>query len=103
MNQYSFLLSTFLTGLIYAILAVFIEKILIYFGIVRGNTIGLMLVAFFSAFIIQIVDYTGSVFLYGLFIILAGPLVANRFDLIDTIMKGRWWWKSQNNDQDQEM
>jgi hypothetical protein len=44
----------------------------------------------------------GSLLLYILFAMFIGPIAVNRSDLVITMRKGKWWWKSQNEDQHQE-
>lgn len=95
MDTYSVLLSTFIIGSVYSIIAILVERLLIAFGVVRGNTIGLVIVAFFTAFLTQWGGFKNSIILFGLLIIIGGPIGVNRADFIDTLMKGRWWWKEK--------
>ena len=93
MNISRFLLPTLQVGLVYSLLAVFVERILVSRGFVRGNIFGVIFVAFTLVFMKQLVYYSDSVDIYGLAIILISATGANRYDLIKTVQKGKWWWK----------
>jgi hypothetical protein len=76
--------------LVALIIAVLTERLLIIYGFPRGNTIGLVIVPLFLAIMKQFIDYEGPFYIYGLFIIIAGPIGVNRADLTMTIKHGRW-------------
>lgn len=87
-------------GLLFSLLAFLMERSLILTGFVRGNTIGLIVVSFILVVIKQILYSSSAFYVAGLFIVFLCPLAVNRGDIINTIMKGRWWWKSESNKQD---
>jgi hypothetical protein len=95
-----FILTTFGIGLIFSVISVLVERLLIIKGFTRGNTVGLIVASFLLIIFKQLLDYNGSFFYYGLFIIVAGPIGVNRDDLTNTIKKGRWWWLSENKSKD---
>ena len=96
MNIYPFLLTVFGVGAVFSLLATLFERIIIINGLARGNTIGVIITSFVFAAFKQVLDADGSLLLYGLFIVIVGPVAANRYDLSMTISRGRWWWKSEN-------
>ncbi|HEY3312131.1 MAG TPA: hypothetical protein VGK00_10875 [Anaerolineales bacterium] len=100
MDISTLLLTALEFGVLFALLAVLFERILIFAGLTRGNTLGLAVVAFFLTAFYKVLDYRGFPYAYGLFIVLIGPIVANRYDLTNTFSKGRWWWKSENDSKD---
>ena len=95
MNVSRFLLSTLQVGLIYSLLAILVERILVSQGFVRGNTFGVIFVALVFVFMKQLVDYSDSIDIYGLAIIIISATGANRYDLIKTGQKGKWWWEAE--------
>ena len=100
MTYLNFAFSIILNGTVFSILGVLFEKLLVKYGVVRGKTIWVILECFFIGAMMRIVDSEGA---YLLFSFAASILIAislNRSDLISSLEKGRWWWKSQNNNQD---
>lgn len=95
MNTWNFLLTTFGIGLVFSLLAILAERLLIIYGYARGNTIGLVIVSFLLAIFKQSLNPNDSFYIHVLFIVVAGPLAVNRYDLANTMRKGRWWWKSE--------
>jgi hypothetical protein len=95
MNVYTFILTTLGLGVVFSLLAVLSERILIIAGLTRGNTIGLVIATFLLIVFKQVLDYGGSMYIFGSFIVIVGPIGANRCDLANTLRKGRWWWKSE--------
>jgi hypothetical protein len=96
MESILFLLPYLETGLIYAVSAVVIERLLIIKGIVRGSTVILAITVFVFAVVFQLstVSKTNSLNLFEIVALLViAPLKLNQIDLIATIEKGRWWWK----------
>jgi len=85
---------TILISIIFSILAILVERILVRLGLVRGNFIGLVLVLIFAIILMNTIETQSSIYLFGAFITFLSPLGVNRSDVIDTIMKGRWWWKN---------
>lgn len=95
------LLSAIGYGLLFSLFAVLTERLLIIYGFVRGSTIMLAIASFVMIFIFRVlIDSNSSFYTYGLIIILALPIGANRYDISASIKKGRWWWKSENNKKD---
>ena len=82
-------------SIFYSLLALLIERILIVFGITRGRTLIVFLLAFIGNLIGILGRYEISFYLYELFVLFVGITAANRFDLIKTLDKGRWWWKAK--------
>jgi len=97
MSTWNFLLTTFEIGLAFSLLAILAERLLIIYGFARGNTIGLVIVSFLVAIFKQLLNPNDPVYIHAMFIIIAGPFAVNRYDLANTLKKGRWWWKSQND------
>jgi hypothetical protein len=100
MITYTFILTTLGFGAVISLLAVLSERILIIAGLTRGNTIVLLLVSFILTILKQLIDYDGSIYIFGLFIVIAGTIASNRYDLSKTLQKGRWWWKLENDNED---
>lgn len=95
MFTYGFIISTIVTGTIFSVLAVLAEKMLVAFGLVRGDIIGLLIGSLVLSFMRQLIDNNGNIWLYCLFVTIVAPLAVNRTDLITTMRKGRWWWESE--------
>ncbi|MBK8421576.1 MAG: hypothetical protein IPL17_22710 [Anaerolineales bacterium] len=96
-----FLLPYFLTGVSVSIIAILIEKAMIYAGWTPGNPVLTFCFTFISTFLFQFAKFPGpiSIDLYmigGLFI---GVFGSNRLELSTTMQKGRWWWKSKSKEQ----
>lgn len=96
MDINTFILPTLEFALIVSFLAFFFERILILTGLTRGNTIILVLGIFGASILKQFVDPHDSYIALGFFIIFAGTMAANRYDLTKTLQKGRWWWRKEN-------
>jgi hypothetical protein len=73
-NTFSLLRPVLGTTLVALIRAVILERLLMVYGFARGNTIGLVIVTLFLAIMKQFIDYEGSFYIYGLFVIIAGPI-----------------------------
>lgn len=83
------------------VLSVFFERLLIKFGFFRGNT---LLLIIFSIILISLMNFIwlgnipdNTLIIYIFAIVFVFPLSANRYDLMGTFTKGRWWWKSEDN------
>lgn len=87
-------------GILFALLAILSERVLIVIGLTRGNTFGLAIVTFFLTVFYKILDHSGFPYTYSIFILIIGPIAANRYDLTNTLQKGRWWWKLGNDNKD---
>ncbi len=101
MNLVIFLLPYLFTGLAVSLVSVLIERLIIHIGLTPGNTILTAVFAFTQTVLFQLLKFPQPIsfdwlLLSGLFI---GLMVAYRYDLNTTVKKGRWWWKSQNNEQ----
>ncbi len=94
--EMNFLLSTVGFWLLFSFLSYLGEKVLVIKGYVRGSTFGLIVISFFLALFRQ-ADPTRSLIVYILLALIVSPLVINRYDLSLTINKGKWWWKSDDN------
>jgi hypothetical protein len=97
MNTNDSILTTLVIGTIISIIVVIVERILIITGFARGNTLGLGIVSFLLTVVGQIIFKDLSIYWFGLFIIIIGPVAANRSDITITLNKGRWWWKSESS------
>ena len=96
-----FLLPYFLTGVSVSIIAILIEKAMIYAGWTRGNPMLTFCFTLISTFLFQFAKFPGSIsidlyMIGGLFI---GVFGSNRLDLYTTMQKGKWWWKSKSDEQ----
>lgn len=92
----NFILITIVFGVAVSVLSVLAERLLISNGFTRGNTIGLVIATFISSVIKQLIYPSGSLFLFGLLLVVIGVMAGNRSDLTHTMRKGKWWWKSEN-------
>lgn len=93
----SILVSIFIFGLLFSLLAATIERLMRLYGLTRGNTIGLVIGSFVLVIFKQLVDHNTPFYVYIIFNVVVVPMSVNRYDLINTIRKGRWWWKSEND------
>ena len=96
MNIYTAILTTIEIGAVLSILAICIDRLLVYLGLARGDIRGLIIVTLLLTAIKQIIAPNLSVYFFGLFIILVGPISINRYDIIKTFQKGRWWWNKED-------
>ena len=97
MSIWNFLLTSFWIGLLFSLLAVLVERLLIIYGYTRGNTVGLVIGSFILAIFKQLVNPNDSLYASVLFAVIAGPMALNRDDLANTLRKGRWWWKAEDD------
>jgi hypothetical protein len=98
MNISSFLLSSLQVGLVYSLFAILVERILVARGFVRGNIFGVIFATLTFVFMKQLIDYSVSVDIYGIAIIIISATGANRYDLIKTVQNGKWWWKRDSEE-----
>jgi len=98
MNEFDILLITIGISLINTLLSVLVERIIMHFGLTRGNTLWLAIIVLFFAIMNQAVDFNQSKFLFALLLIFGFPIGANRYDLGNTLRKGKWWWKVDGQD-----
>lgn len=100
MSLFSFLLPYFASGVIFALVAILIEKVLILNGWFRGNTVFLAISVFILSIIFELIKFPQPISINVvdilIFFIIA-PLKLNQTDFIETIQKGRWWWKEKNH------
>jgi len=97
----SFALSFILKGIILSLLGVLVERLFVKYGLVRGDTITVILGCFFMAFCWQLVDSKGAYLLFWLAASVLAPISLNRIDFIGSLTKGTWWWKSENESKPQ--
>jgi len=98
MKLFIFLLPYLFTGLAVPIIAVLIERLLIFVGWTPGSTVELIIFGFISSVLWQLMKFPQPIsfnFFEILFFIPFLPLAINRFELYKTIQKGRWWWKTE--------
>ena len=96
MAYLDFALSVTLNGIVLSLIGVLVEKVLIKYGLVRGDTISVILACFFISFVWQLVDINGAthwIFWYAAGVL--APISLNRGDFINSLTKGAWWWKSE--------
>jgi hypothetical protein len=93
MNINTVILETLGLGIVVSLLAILAERVLIITGLTRGNTIGLVIATLILAVLKQVLDFNGSNILFGFLIVVVGTISANRYDIVNTIKKGRWWWR----------
>lgn len=96
-NLTNFFILTFAFGLVVSVFSLLVERLLVIYGFTRGNTIVLGIATFISAILKQLVYPNGSLFFFGLLLVIMGVLAGNRSDLTQTIQKGRWWWRSDTS------
>ena len=102
MKLFIFLLPYFFTGLAVSIIAVLIERLLIFVGWTPGSTVELIIFSFISSVLWQLMKFPQPIsfnMLEVLFFIFLVPIIANRYDISTTVQKGRWWWKSKSDEQ----
>jgi hypothetical protein len=93
----NFALSIAFNGIAFSIFGVLVERLLIRYGLVRGDTIGVIVGCFFIALVRQLVDGEQAYWwLYWFVASILAPISLNRIDLISTMTKGRWWWKESD-------
>ena len=95
-----FLLNILANGIMLSLLAVLVERLLIWGGFVRGNTIFVALLSLIFAVVFIFIDYGDISWSSALFVVIVGPMGMNRYDLAETSYKGRWWWKSEDEPDD---
>lgn len=83
-------------GAILCLIAVLAETLLIFYGFTRGNTISVVLFTFIGATLSEILNGKTPYYVYALFILFVTVAGSNRFDLMSTAIRGRWWWKSED-------
>jgi hypothetical protein len=82
------------------LLAILVERVLIINGFTQGNTTWLLFFTFISVILAQLANLESPMYLF-LVIVFISVMSMNRFDLIKTIKRGRWWWKKHNLSADQ--
>lgn len=99
MKLFLFLLPYIFTGLIATILAVIFEKIIIFLGWTRGNTAHLIVLSLIVFTFLQLIRFPDPIGfnLLDIFFIIMSTIGINRSDIMGTMQKGRWWWKSKND------
>jgi hypothetical protein len=70
--------------------------LLIWGGFVRGNTFFVALLSLIFAVVLIFVDYGDISWSTILFVVFIGSMGVNRLDLAETLYKGRWWWKAED-------
>ncbi len=85
-------------GLLLLLVSILGERILIAFGIVRGNFVALIIAAAIGASSKQLLQLGGPLYAYLLFYAFIVPIGANRFDAAHAISQGRWWWKKPDGE-----
>lgn len=98
-----FTLKTLAIGLAFSFVAAIIERLLINFGVVRGDTKWLIGGTILLVFFIQLYNPNISFLCLGPFIMFMGPIIVNRHDFVKTISAGRWWWKAKDGGQQREL
>ena len=94
MEKYDFFLFAIAISITCSFLSVLVEKFMIHVGLIRGNTLWLAINVFFFALLNQLANFNQSKIMFALLLILGGPIGTNRYDLGNTIRKGKWWWKA---------
>lgn len=94
-----FALSIVLNGIGLSILGVAIERLLVKSGLVRGDTLGVVVGCFLIGSIMGFVDRGRAYMLFWLGLGVLVPVSMNRIDLFASLTKGRWWWKSKSDQQ----
>ncbi|MCP4141779.1 MAG: hypothetical protein GY755_16150 [Chloroflexi bacterium] len=83
-------------SLVNSFLSLLFERLIILSGWTRGNTVGVVIVTFCFTTLTQLVDFNQSQLIVAFLIIFGAPIGANRYDLMKTLDKGRWWWKLES-------
>jgi len=99
MKLFLLLLPYLFAGLIYTALAMLIERVMIWSGWFRGNTLLLAVVCFISSSFFELLRFPEAAFTdmtWTFAFLVAVPVGMNRYDLMTTMNKGRWWWKMSN-------
>ncbi len=96
-SLFIFCVSVLGVGLLFSIPALLVERLLIANGIARGNSVWLVIVSFFAALYKQLTYPEPLYWLLGVVAVMICPLVVNRYDILDTLKKGRWWWKNEDD------
>ena len=90
------ILRTIEHGAILCLVAVLAERLLIVYGLTRGNTVSVVLFTFIGNILSEILLYKTPYYIYALFILFVTVAGSNRFDLMSTVIRGRWWWKPED-------
>lgn len=98
----SLLFNILINGVLFSLLSILAESLLIVSGLTRGNKVGIVIIAFSLAMFKVLLDYDPPLYVYGVILFVIGPLSVNRADLTTMLRLGRWWWKSQNENQHPE-
>lgn len=97
MNTYlNLALNIALNGVLLSIVGITIERLLVKYGLIRGNLIEIVLGCFFIGFIMQFVDGGRAYLPFWLTAGVLAPISLNRGDFITSLTKGRWWWEKDN-------
>lgn len=85
-------------GALYCLLGIIFERLLIIKGVVRGNTLIVVISSVLITSLFQFISLgEGNNIFYIVLVVFVMPLKANQSDLVKTIEKGTWWWKMEEN------
>ena len=85
--------SILIYSLLNCVLAILFERLLIIKGVVRGNTVTVIVFSILVTSLFELISLGDGInFIYELFIVFGTPLKLNQYDLSGTINKGVWWW-----------
>jgi hypothetical protein len=90
MTYLNFALSIVLNGIVLSILGIIVERVFIKSGLVRGDTLGVIVGDFLVGFIMSIADPGRDYLLFWLGFGALVPVSINRIDLFASLTKGRW-------------
>jgi hypothetical protein len=86
-----------LNGILLSIVGIATERLLVKYGLIRGSLIEIVFSCFFIGFIMQFVDSGRAYLPFWLAASILTPVSLNRGDFIASLTRGRWWWKTDNN------
>jgi hypothetical protein len=81
---------------IFCLIAILLERPLIILGYTRGRPLIVAILVFAGNFLGMLIGQNIPFYMFELMVLFIGIVAANRFEFIATANKGRWWWKSEN-------
>jgi hypothetical protein len=96
-NTSSLLANILINGVLYSLMSLLAEGLLKVSGLARGNTIGVVTVAFTIAVFSESLNYDAPLYVYAVLLFILGPISVNRADLTTTLRQGLWWWRTEKH------
>jgi hypothetical protein len=91
----SLIFRAFVLSIVFCLIAILLERLLIVLGYTRVRTLVASILVSAGTFLGVLIGQNIPFYLFELMVLFIGIVAANRFELIATANKGRWWWKSE--------